>query len=170
MAFLGLFQRPQPTTPAAYEPRTHAPGTRIGYDPMLPQTILKEHQRLMDLLADIQTLHNTTDYAGVHRLLAEFRILMQEHLLNENVKVYVYLSRQLASKEGTAAVLAEIRRKVFAINREIMDFVRRFTEMRVNELNADVFQAELLQIGALLVQHIEREESTLLPLYLPQYR
>jgi len=168
MALLGFFQRQQPA-PTSTDPRTHAPGTRIGYDPMLPQTILKDHQHLMDLLADIQSLHNTTDYAGVHRLLAEFRIVMQEHLLNEKVKLYVYLARQLAEKEGSSRILGEIRRKVFAINREIMDFVRRFTEMRVNELNADIFQAELLQIGALLVQHIEREESTLLPLYLLKY-
>jgi hypothetical protein len=54
-------------------------------------------------------------------------------------------------------------------SRQIMDFLRTYSAVRLDDTFADTFQIELLVIGSALVQRIEREQSTLFPLYQASY-
>lgn len=170
MAFR-VFAQPRPNAPAAppatYRPQ--APGTRIGYDPLLIKRLKADHQRMLELFTQTQSLLITHDYDGVKHRLGELRITLQDHLMTANVKFYVYVSRQLANDPAKTAIISEYRREMLANSRQIMDFLRTYSAARLDDTFAEPFQIELLVIGAALVQRIEREQSTLFPLYQASY-
>ncbi|HJX16764.1 MAG TPA: hemerythrin domain-containing protein [Acidiferrobacterales bacterium] len=170
MALLG---RLQPTPNNASAPLTarqpRAPGTHIGYDPLLIERLRHDHQRMLDLFTLTQVLLTTHDYDGVRRKLGELRITLQDHLMTANVKLYVYVSRQLADDAAKTAIINGFRRDMLNNSRQIMDFLRTYSAVRLDDSFADVFQVELLVIGAALVQRIEREQTSLFPLYQASY-
>ena len=170
MAFRGLFDRGS-AEPATRSPATHqrAPGTSIGYDPLLISNLRRDHRRLLDIFADAQSLLTTGDYTGVQRKLGELRVTLQDHLLLANTKLYIYVSRQLAADPARTALVNVHRREMLENSREIMDFLRTYSAVRLDDQSAEMFQTELLVIGAALMHRMERDESTLYPLYQASY-
>jgi hypothetical protein len=170
MAFRGfLQQRPNESTVSLPAQRPQAPGTRIGYDPLLIKRLKGDHQRMLDLFTQAQSLLITHDYDGVKRKLGELRIILQDHLMTASVKFYVYVSRQLAGDAAKTAIINEYRREMLVNSRQIMDFLRTYSAVRLDDSFAEPFQIELLVIGSALVQRIEREQSVLFPLYQASY-
>ncbi len=159
-------RQPDRSPPSA---RTLAPGTRIGYDPLLIKRLRSDHQRMLGIFTEAQSLLSARDYGGVKRKLGELRVVLQDHLMIANVKFYVYVSRQLASDPAKSAIVGEHRREMLSNSRLIMDFLRTYSAARLDDGCADIFQAEFLAIGAALVQRIEREETSLYPLYRASY-
>lgn len=166
MALRNFFQ-PKPSDPKAAQavPPQRAPGTRIGYDPLLIQRLRADQQRMLELFTQTQDLLNSRDYHGVKRKLGEFRILLQDHLMTANVKFYVYMTRVLANDPAKSAVINDCRREMLANSRQLMDFLRTYTAVSLDDSLAATFQIDLLGIGGILVQRIEREQATLFPLY-----
>lgn len=162
---------PRPTERTARGPSTQpqAPGTRIGYDPLLIKRLKADHQRMMDVFTQAQSLLTMHDYDGVKRKLGELRIVLQDHLMTASVKLYVYVSRQLANDPVRTAVINQHRRDMLENSRLILDFLRTYGAARFDDAMAGLFQTEFLAIGAALVQRIEREENTLYPLYQASY-
>lgn len=146
-------------------PERRAPGTRIGYDPLLLQRLRADQQRMLELFTQTQALLNSRDYSGVYRKLSELRIVLQDHLMIANVKFYVYLSRLFANDQAKSATINDCRREMLANSRQLMDFLRTYTAVRLDDTLAETFQIDLLVIGSVLVQRIEREQNTLFPLY-----
>ena len=170
MAFRGFLQpRPNETTATPATPQPQAPGTRIGYDPLLIKRLMDDHQRMLALFTQTQSLLTSHDYDGVKRTLGELRIILQDHLMTASVKFYVYVSRQLAGDPAKTAIINEYRREMLGNSRQIMDFLRTYSTARLDDTYAETFQIELLVIGSALVQRIEREQSTLFPLYQASY-
>lgn len=170
MAFRSFFQHRHSETTASQPARQpRAPGTRIGYDPLLINRLKSDHQRMLALFTQTQELLTTHDYDGVKRKLGELRITLQDHLMTANVKFYVYVSRHLADDAGKSAIINEYRREMLVNSRQIMDFLRTYSAARLDDSFAGAFQIELLVIGAALVHRIEREQSSLFPLYQATY-
>lgn len=165
MSLLDLFGKKEDKAAPAHT----APGTSISFDPALIERLTGDHRRLLDIYKHVQGALAKGDYPGVKKLLGDFRTALQEHLLTENVKFYVYVSRQLASDETSSKIISDFRSEMQTIGRVVMDFLRRYTESGVDAPGADRFRGELEEIGAALVQRIEREEGTLYPLYLSAY-
>jgi regulator of sigma D len=159
--------RKSPAPRPASQPR--APGTRIGYDPLLIRRLTSDHQKMLELFSQTQALLTTHDYDGVKRKLGELRITLQDHLMTASVKFYVYVARNLATDLAKTALINEYRREMLANSRQIMDFLRTYSAVRLDDSFADAFQIELLVIGSALVQRIEREQSTLFPMYQSSY-
>ena len=170
MAFRGCLQPGRNESSAPHPtPQPRAPGTRIGYDPLLLQRLRADHQRMLELFTQTQELLTTHDYDGVRRKLGALRITLQDHLMTASVKFYVYVSRHLANDAAKSAIINEYRREMLNNSRQIMDFLRTYSIARLDDSFADTFQIELLVIGSALVQRIEREQSTLFPLYQATY-
>lgn len=142
-----------------------APGTRIGYDPLLLQRFKSDHRHMLGIFTQAQELLTTRDYDGVKRKLGEFRILLQDHLMLASVRLYVYVARVHAADAETSAQISAHRQDMLRNSREIMDFLRTYSAARLDDSFANEFQVELLAIGAALVQRIELEETRLYPLY-----
>jgi hypothetical protein len=170
MTFRGFLQPSRNESSAPHPtPQPSAPGTRIGYDPLLLQRLQADHQRMLELFTQTQELLTTHDYDGVRRKLGALRITLQDHLMTASVKFYVYVSRHLANDAAKTAIINEYRREMLINSRQIMDFLRTYSAARLDDSFADTFQIELLVIGSALVQRIEREQSTLFPLYQATY-
>jgi len=165
------YLQPRPNESPAAHPATQprAPGTRVGYDPLLIKRLTADHQRMLEIFTETQTLLTTRDYDGVKRKLGELRITLQDHLMTASVRFYVYVSRNMATDLAKTATINEYRREMLANSRQIMDFLRTYSAARLDDSFADSFQSELLVIGSALVQRIEREQSTLFPLYKATY-
>lgn len=149
-------------TPAA--PDT-APGTRIGYDPLLLQRFKADHRRMLAIFTQVQELLTTRDYDGVRRKLGDFRILLQDHLMLASARLYVYVARLHTADAEASAQIRGHRQDMLRNSRVIMDFLRTYSAARLDDSFANEFQVELLAIGAALVQRIELEETRLYPLY-----
>ena len=170
MALRDLFDRPSTAPaarPASVQPQ--APGTRIGYDPLLLDQLRRDHRKLLDLFAVTQALLSSRDYAGVQRKLGEFRVMLQDHLLTANTKLYIYVSRQLADDPVYASLINTVRRELLDNSRQVMEFLRTYSAIRLDDNSGQMFQTELMSIGEALMQRIEREESSLFPLYQANY-
>lgn len=86
------------------------------------------------------------------------------------MKLYVYLTRQLADDEANSEIISDFRREMAKIGRVVMEFLRKYTEQPFDTTNMDEFKNELDGIGAALTARIEREEGVLYTLYMPSYR
>lgn len=146
-----------------------APGTSIYYDPGLIARYRNDHRGLLEMYDRVHADLAAGNFASVKRGLADFRSKLQEHLLSENVKLYVYLSRQLAANEESSRLINDFRMEMNGIGRAVMDFVRKYTEGDLGPSQVTAFKKELDEIGAILKQRIGREETALYPLYMESY-
>lgn len=153
----------------AYNPYKPAPGTSIYYDARLVDQLKGDHRQLIQLMQSIQEAVQDKDFETIRDLLGEFRTTLQAHLLTENVKLYVYLSRQLANNPVIIETVNEFRHEMRGIGRKVMDFLRRFADKTMAEDQLPGFSAELESVRGTLVRRIKREEAGLYPLYLPRY-
>lgn len=149
-------------TPA---PAAHAPGTSINYDPNLVATLHEDHRMLLEIFKAISEAAARKDLATVQQRLEHFRIGLQDHLLKENVRLYVYLEHMLRGDPPSHELIHEFRREMDGIGRVVVGFLTTYKLIASQPELADSFAKELAQIGKALVARIEREESTLYPLY-----
>jgi tRNA/tmRNA/rRNA uracil-C5-methylase (TrmA/RlmC/RlmD family) len=156
-------------TRAAYNPYKPAPGTSIYFDGRLIDQLKGDHRQLMQLMQSIQEGVQERDFEAIRDLMGEFRTTLQAHLLTENVKLYVYLSRQLANNRVNIETVNTFRAEMRGIGRKVMDFLRRFADVTLTEEQVSGFSLELESVRDTLVRRIKREEAGLYPLYLPRY-
>ena len=172
MGLLDLFGNHKEKATAAQgvtSPGKAAPGTAISYDAGLVPKLTQDHRQLVETYKQVHAALARNDLKTVRDRLIQFRGALQDHLLAENVKLYVYLARQLAGDEDSSQLVNEMRREMMGIGRTVMDFLRKYTDSPISPENTGHFKTELDGIGAALVQRIQREETSLYPLYLPSY-
>ncbi|MDD3447675.1 MAG: hemerythrin domain-containing protein [Gammaproteobacteria bacterium] len=160
----GAAPGPEPVGPGAT-----APGTEIRYHPELIGQLIDDHHKLLEIHGGIRDLFSAGDYRAVSRRLDEFRVALQGHLLTENVRLYIYLERCLAGDEVNYDLIRGFRREMDGIGRTAMNFLRKYEAIGVDRELATAFSNDLDAVGAVLVERIQREESVLYPLYMPQY-
>jgi len=146
-----------------------APGTEIRYSPDLIPQLKNDHAELLALYGKIQESYAAGNYEEVSRQLDEFRSMLQGHLLTENVRLYIYLDRMLGRDEMNSELIREFRREMDGIGRTAMNFLKKYEAIGVDKELAGAFKKDFDAIGAVLGQRIQREESTLYALYLPNY-
>ncbi|MBE9515761.1 MAG: hemerythrin domain-containing protein [Proteobacteria bacterium] len=144
-----------------------APGTSIHYHPELIDKLTNDHKILIAIYTRIHKSIDAGDVQSAVAYLNKFKAVLQEHLLLENVKLYVYLSHQLAADESKSDTILGFRREMGKIGGVVMDFLRTYTEQPLDASRLDEFKQELTGIGAALTDRIEREERDLYTLYTP---
>lgn len=155
---------------AFHETGSEAPGTAINYDAHLVQQLHEEHR---GLLQTFQTMVNASkagqlDQAQVQ--LEQFRMGIMNHLLKENVRLYIYLEHLLEKDEIAHDLMHSFRREMNAIGKTLVAFLGKYKDIGTHPELAHHFAQDLVQIGAALSTRIQREEETLYPLYRPPSR
>ncbi|MHB1951390.1 MAG: hemerythrin domain-containing protein [Acidiferrobacteraceae bacterium] len=158
MTLLHLFRR----DPSAQDERSP-----ISYDRDLIDLLRQDHRRLIRQLQDLQKLSGRYQYKDILTRLAEFRSLLQTHLMTENVRLYGYLAYALDTYGEDARRVGEFRREMYGLGHNIMAFVKKYMDAGVNKENIAEFRKELAEVGATLVRRIRREENDLFALYGP---
>ena len=158
------------TPPAAGHAKAHAadevaPGTDIHYHPELIARLQADHKVLLGLFGRIKTAHAAGDTAQAAMLLVEFRNALQEHLLVESVRLYVYLEHQARNDEERFALVHNFRHEMGAIGKAAVAFLAKYADLASDPQLAATFGADLDAVGSVLAQRIHREETLLYPMY-----
>jgi len=156
---------PQPGAAPAHT----APGTRISYHPGLVGELKNDHRQLLKVFGEISAAHQAGDLSRTSALLNNFKSALSAHLLKENVRLYIYLERALASDQGSHALVRQFRSEMDGIGKAVLDFLGRYRDIAVDPALAGSFGADLAAIGKVLVARVESEEDTLYPLYMAEY-
>lgn len=162
----GLFKRREKQVIESATERKSSEG--ISYDSGLINQFHAEHQALLRLFTVIKSSAEKQDFKSVRKNLKKFTSVLRGHLLTENVKLYVYLSKELAHDPENKDIIMTFRREMMGIGKAVNQFVTRY-DKEVWSLEMErTFLPELVSIGEVLVHRIEQEESTLYPLYMPE--
>lgn len=154
-----------PGRSAASAPGAVAPGTGIHFHPELIGKLSQDHQALLKLFGQTQEAARQGDVALAARQLEAFRVLLQGHLLTENVRLYVYLEHALAADASSHQLMRAFRHEMDDIGKAVVDFLGAYRDLARRPDLTPQFLLALDGIGKVLVERIQREEETLYPLY-----
>jgi regulator of sigma D len=146
-----------------------APGTGIRFDPELIGQLKGDHQALLQLYNDIKSAFEAQQYETVAARLNDFRTALQEHLLTENVRLYIYLSHMFKNDETNFELIRGFRKEMDGIAKTAMDFLRKYDAIGVDADLAPTFARDFATIGEVLGTRIQKEENVLYPLYMENY-
>lgn len=156
--------------PATATPQNNtAPGTEIRYHPELIDQLKSDHQALLGLYGEIHAAFDASDYAKVSQKLDAFSSGLRDHLLTENVRLYIYLDHSLANDETNSELIRGFRHEMNGIAKVAMNFLKKYEAIGVDKELAGTFAKDFATIGQVLGQRIQKEEQVLYPLYMPQY-
>ena len=173
-----LFQKKEGGLKTHTYPSTHsllslrqapAPGTHIGYSASLIAHLEADHVKLAEIFTAIDQSFKKGHLSVVVTYLEEFRTEIQAHLLTENVRLYIYLEHALAHDANSHALIHEFRQEMNNIGKAILNFLSKYRELDRQPHLSTSFGDDLMAVGKMLIEHLQREESTLYPLYLPAY-
>jgi hypothetical protein len=152
---------------AAPMPQASAPGTAIHHDPRLIHTLKDDHRLLLDIYKAIDTARAEGNLLTVQTRLGQFRMVLQDHLLKENIRLYVYLEHVLKGDAVSHELMHEFRHEMDGIGRVVVGFLTKYREIGIHPELAAEFGKDFAAIGEALVGRIRREEDTLYPMYAP---
>ncbi len=144
------------------------PQRTIRYDPALLNSLLHDHAELGALFERIGKLMQDGRYEEIRPELVNFKTRLEAHILTENVRFYTYLEQSLASDTHNAEMMRDFRREMNTIARGVVVFVKKYQSPGTFDATLQSeFAADYQSVGALFKQRINREESSLYPLYQP---
>jgi hypothetical protein len=152
---------------AAAVPQASAPGTGIHHDSRLIEALKEDHRLLLDIYKAIDAARAEGSLLTVQTRLGQFRMVLQDHLLKENVRLYVYLEHVLRGDPVSHQLMHEFRHEMDDIGRVVVGFLGKYREIGVHPELAAEFATDFAAIGQALVARIRREEDTLYPMYAP---
>ena len=144
-------------------------GTNIRYQPALIEDMKADHVELLNLYTDIQMASETRNFKKVAAALKEFRGALEDHLLKENVNLYIYLTHLLKSDAMNSELIAGFRKEMDGIASIALKFLAKYESIGEDAHLHDGFGEEFATIGKVLGDRITREEKTLYTLYVPPY-
>ncbi len=143
------------------------PSAGIAYDPELVNALKHDHQELVSIYTTIKSAAAESRYGDIRDLLSHFKLSFQTHIAVENVRFYVYVQQHAALDADTSNFIADVRKEMNGIARAVMKFVETYMTVPPTPSTVTGFNAELDEIGAVLVQRVKLEESRLYSLYQP---
>lgn len=171
MFFFNKGKKGKPANPAAERPQESkcAPGTRIHFDPNLVGELKEDHQALLALYDDIKSTFESKQYGELPNKLDEFRSTLQQHLLTENVRLYIYLAHTFQCDDMNFELIRDFRKEMDGIAKTVMNFLQKYDAIGIDNNLAPSFSEDFATIGEVLNARLEKEEKTLYPLYMEEY-
>ncbi len=145
--------------------QTTAPGTNIHYSAGLIEQLKRDHRNLLSLYTLIFELVGSEDYDLAELRLADFRNLLQHHLLTEKIKLYIYMEHLWPRESDQFVTMHNYRQEMEGIGKVVVGFLRKYESFSQDPALIATFKDDLNQIGQVLVRRIKEEESNLYPLY-----
>ncbi|HEY0634483.1 MAG TPA: hemerythrin domain-containing protein [Gammaproteobacteria bacterium] len=162
-------EQQSPTTEPQPEKVITAPGTEIRYSPTLIDELKSDHQKLLGAYMAIKASFEQGNYTAVSQQLNLFRYELHNHLLTENVRLYIYVGRMLEQDEDQYGTIRNFRHEMEGIGKTALRLLKQYEEININQELADPFARDFAAIGSILTERIKKEESVLYPLYKANY-
>jgi regulator of sigma D len=146
-------------------PGSFAPGTLLRFDPSLIDRLQSDHRELLNLFGAISKAGKEGNLKAAEEYLEQFRKAITDHLLKENVSLYVYLERLTREDPDSLEIMRGFRREMDGIGRAVVAFLGKYKSIGSQPELAPYFATDLADVGKVLGDRIRREESTLYPMY-----
>lgn len=137
------------------------------YNPELISQLKQEHQQLLNRYKEILEAVKAKAFGDANRFLQAFDAELRAHLWKEHAELYVYLEYVLAKDSHSFKQMHELRLNMDHISSDVISFIHRYTVDPINETTAAHFKKEFEQIGKIIVNRIQQEETSLYNLYQP---
>lgn len=159
---------PAPAPAAA--PAAPSPGGGIAYYPDLIGELVGDHHQLLRHYESVRECFARQDLARIGQELQEFGALLRDHLLKENMRLYIYLQQRVAGDEVNTKLVRSFRLEMDGVARQALDFLERYKNIATMPASAlTQFLDEFERIGTVVHGRMQREEQGLYPLYAPAY-
>lgn len=142
-----------------------APGTEIRYSPTLVDELKSEHQKLFAAYVSIKEHFERNDFATVSQQLNDFRFNLHNHLITENVRLYIYLGSITSNNKEKFEMVRSFRQEMEGIGKTALRLLKKYEAIDINQELAGPFLQDFAAIGAILTERVKNEESVLYPLY-----
>ncbi len=139
-------------------------GGTLGYRPDLINKLMGDHRALLKLYGQVMTDAGNKNWSAVAQQLIQFKSSLQDHLLDEAVRLYVYLQKNTEDDEAKT-LIRNFRIEMEQIGRAVLKMLDRFEGIADSAYLQMLFASEWKVIGATLGDRIAREERALYPLY-----
>ncbi|MEO6926320.1 MAG: hemerythrin domain-containing protein [Rhodanobacter sp.] len=144
-----------------------APGTQLHYDSRLIMRLRAHHDALSGLASKAMESAQASRFDETKKHVRKFKLLLNEHLLERNLRLYTYLNCCLQLDPEGLDMTRNMRREMSDLSRKSTRFISRYEELGINEESKTAFVEELAQITASLVDRFAREEQSLYTMYQP---
>lgn len=102
--------------------------------------------------------------------LREFGTLLRDHLITENMRLYIYLQQKVEGDDVNSQLVRSFRKEMDGIAKPALDFLERYQQIESKSSNElESFITDLDKIGDEVHARMHREEETLYPLYASDY-
>ena len=137
------------------------------YNEKLIENFKHDHEELLKIFGEIrESFENDSNaHKKVVNLLNDFKIALEIHLMIEDNKLYSYLTMKYGSDDVHKAFVEDIQTEMTNIAKEVMFFIRKYTNRQSYDNNIDNFLNDLDNIGEVLTRRIKMEEEKLYALY-----
>ncbi len=139
----------------------------IPHHPALIDQLRGEHRLLLQAFGALKQTTAADDAPAFKRALQDFKALLVPHFLEEAIRLYTYLRRELKA-QGNLTGFQRVNGYKSESGR-IGDAALRFVETSIatpdDAFDFSQVRSTLHEIGLLLGDRIRREESDLYPLY-----
>lgn len=160
-----LVQKPAPVAPAPMPATARIPNYNgISFYADLIPKLQNDHRVVLSIYGELMKRANDGDWVGVNNSLQMFRAGLQDHLLDEAIRLYVYLNRNIEDTESKY-LARQFRVEMDKIGRVVLASLDRYKNIDLSPALQETFIEEWRGIGGVLGDRIRREEQTLYPLY-----
>jgi len=146
-----------------------APGSSIQYHPDLIGRFKDQHAELQKTFHAIKSQVQNSDFVDVRKSLQAFKQALMAHLLEENIKLYTYLSRCVAGNADSRELMLNLKSEMERVGTAMMRIINKHTDTDATATSPDrqTLLDDLDEVGAMLFNRIQREETSLYELYVP---
>jgi hypothetical protein len=144
----------------------YAQGTKIAYDPQLIERLLDDHRRVVGIFTEVRQSFVGGDTPRAAALLEQFKSGIQEHLITEEIKLYVYLQSALAGDQMNRTLMRHMHHEMSLISQDVLNFLGKYSALGKTPALNETFLDDLDKVGVVLTERIQHEETMLYPLYM----
>lgn len=138
----------------------------IPYDPELITVLLARQETLLDLLQAVRDAAKGRRYDEIPSLLTSLKSGLDAYATLKEERCLTYLEQNLKEETGRSAV-REMRGSATLTQRGLYAFLGHYLHLPISDANLKRFGRELDQVTQEFRERLERETTTLHPLYRP---
>ena len=137
-----------------------------AFDSCLIEALQSDHEEIILLYDKMLKAAEKREYMALQSLLVEFATSLTNHIKLEDQKLYSYLKTLARDKSHVEQrAVTDFCSEMKNISISIFTFLSQSPYIPVNENTHDDFIKEFRQMGFILQDRMEREESILYPIY-----
>ncbi|MDO5691832.1 MAG: hemerythrin domain-containing protein [Pseudomonadota bacterium] len=151
------------------DPTVMRPGREVGYSAELIPRLQADHQALFKSFDGMVDAFGRRDFERVKAGARQLKSMLQDHLMLENIKLYVYLRQNLSHEAQEYQLVTAFRKEMDGIGREAMAFLDKYQQLAEQPELVDSFESEARRVRQIVHDRMSREEATLYQLYQASY-